>query len=136
MFKPVKLSGIIFIAVMLTFALSFSVLQACVTIPGKACCDEPCKDESCPLKEARAKLMKVSTAESGETEEVVLTIKGMTCDGCASKVKGALSACEGVTDAQVSYQDGKAVVHIEDGKADSHVLIEAVKKLGYKVTEG
>jgi copper chaperone CopZ len=60
----------------------------------------------------------------------------MHCDGCASKVKGVLSACEGVTDAQVSYQDGKAVVHVEDGKADTHVLMEAVKKLGYKVIEG
>ena len=136
MFKPLKLSCIIFTAVMFTFALSFSVLQACVVLPGKACDSEPCKDEACPLKEAKAKLIKVSTAESGQTEEVVLNIKGMTCGGCASKVKGALSSCEGVKDAQVSYQDGKAVVHVEDGKADSQVLIEAVKKLGYKVTEG
>jgi copper chaperone CopZ len=136
MFKPVKLSCIIFAAVMLAFVLSFSVLQACVVLPGKACCNEPCKDEACPLKEAKAKLIKMSTAESGQTEEVVLNIKGMTCGGCASKVKGALSACEGVKDAQVSYQDGKAIVHVEDGSADTHVLIEAVKKLGYKVTEG
>jgi copper chaperone CopZ len=105
-------------------------------LPGKACDSEPCKDEACPLIEAKAKLIKVSTAESGQTEEVVLNIKGMTCGGCASKVKGALSACEGVTDAQVSYQDGKAIVHVEDGNADTHALIEAVKKLGYKVTEG
>jgi copper chaperone len=141
MSKPLKLSGIIFIAVMFTFALSFSVLQACVTLPGKSCCNEPgkveaCKDEACPLKEAKAKLIKVSTAESGQTEEVVLNIKGMTCGGCASKVKGALSACEGVKDAQVSYQDSKAIVHVEEGSVDTHVLMEAVKKLGYKVTEG
>ena len=136
MLKSLKLSGIIFIAVMFTFALSFSVLQACVTVPGKACSSEPCKDEGCPLKEAKAKLIKVSTAESVKTEEVILNIDGMTCGGCASKVKGVLSACEGVTDAQVSYQDGKAIVHVEDGNADTHALIEAVKKLGYKVTEG
>ncbi len=135
MFKPLKLSGAAFIAIMLTFALSFSVLQACVVLPGKAC-NEPCKDEACPLKEARAKLIKVSTAESVKTDEVVLNINGMHCGGCAGKVKAALSACEGVKDAQVSFQDSKAVVHIENGKADVHVLIEAVKKLGYKVTEG
>jgi copper chaperone CopZ len=136
MFKPLKLSGAVFIAVMLTFALSFSVLQACVMLPGKSCGSEPCKDEACPLKEAKAKLIRVSTAESGKTEEVVLSIKGMHCGGCAGKVKAALSACEGVKDAQVSFQDSKAVVHVENGKADVHVLIEAVKKLGYKVTEG
>lgn len=136
MFKPLKLSGTMFIAVMLAFALSFSALQACVMLPGKACDSEPCKDDACPLKEAKAKLIKVSTAESAETEEVVLNIKGMTCGGCASKVKGALSACEGVTDAQVSHKDGKAVVHIEDEKASVDDLIKAVKDLGYKVTEG
>lgn len=133
MFKSLKFSGAVFIAVMLTFALSFSALQACVTLPGKAC-NEPCKDEACPLKEAKAMLIKVSTAESVKTEEVVLDIKGMHCDGCAGKVKSALSACEGVKDAQVSFQDSRAVIHVEEG-ADTHVLMEAVKKLGYKVTE-
>ncbi len=136
MFKSLKLSGAVFIAVMLTFALFFSVLQACVVLPGKACCNEPCEDEACPLKEAKAKLIRVSSAESDHTEEVVLNIKGMTCGGCSSKVKAALSACEGVKDAQVSHKEGKAVIHVEDGKADKHVLIEAVKSLGYKVTEG
>ena len=60
MYKPLKLSGDVLIAIMLTFALSFSVLQACVVLPGKACCNEPCEDEACPLKEAKAKLIRVS----------------------------------------------------------------------------
>jgi len=46
-----------------------------------------------------------------------------------------LSACKGVTEVQVSFEESKASVHVEDG-TDTHVLIEAVKKLGYKVTEG
>jgi copper chaperone len=137
MLKSLKLSGIIFIAVMFTFALSFSVLQACVTVPGKACSSEPCKDEACPLKEAKAKLIKVSTAEYGQTkEEVVLNIKGMTCGGCESKVNKALSACNGVSDVKVDHENGKAELHLEDGKASIDDLIKAVKNLGYKVTEG
>ena len=137
MLKSLKLSGIIFIAVMFTFALSFSVLQACVTVPGKACSSEPCKDEACPLKEAKAKLIKVSTAESGQTkEEVVLNIKGMTCGGCESKVNKALSACNGVSDVKVDHENGKAELNLEDGKASVDDLIKAVKNLGYKVTEG
>jgi len=137
MLKSLKLSGIIFIAVMFTFALSFSVLQACVTVPGKACSSEPCKDEACPLKEAKAKLIKVSTAESGQTkEEVVLNINGMTCGGCEGKVKAALSACEGVSDVNVSHKEGKAHLLVEEGKANKVVLIEAVKQVGFTATEG
>ncbi len=135
MFKSLKLRCAVFIAVILTFALSFSVLQACVMPPDKSRSSEPCNDEACPMKEAKSMLIKVSTAESVKTEEVVLDIQGMHCGGCASKVKAALSVCKGVTDVQVSFQDSKAVVHVDDG-VDTHVLIEAVKKLGYKVTEG
>ncbi len=136
MFKPLKLSGTIFIAVMLIFALSFSVLQACVMLPGKACGSEPCKDEACPLKEAKAKLIKVSTAESGQTEEVVLDIKGMTCAGCEGRVKSALSSFEGVSDVNVSHKEGKAHLHVEEGTVDKAVLIEAVKQIGFTATEG
>lgn len=132
MFKSLKLSSILFAAI---FVLSFSAAQACAVIPGKACCNEPCKDEACPLKEAKAKLIKVSTAESGKTEEVVLNVKGMTCAGCEARVKGALTACEGVTNAQVSHKDGKAVVQVE-GKANKEELIEAVEKVGFSASEG
>ncbi len=135
MFKSFKLSVAVLIAVMLTIAFSFTVLQACVMLPGEPCSKEPCTDEACPLKEAKAMLIKVSTAESVKTEEVVLSINGMHCGGCAGKVKAALSACKGVTDVQVSFEDSKASVHVKDG-TDTRVLIEAVKKLGYKVTEG
>ncbi len=138
MFKKFRLSCIILVVAVFTFVFSFSALQACTVIPEKGCCSERdksnCSKEACAYKEA--KLVRVSTGESAHAEEVVLNIKGMTCGGCANKVKGALSACEGVKDVQVSYQDGKAVVHVEDGKSDIHVLIEAVKHLGYKVTEG
>ncbi len=135
MFKSFKVGGAVFIAVMLAFVFSFSVLQACVMLPGEPCSKEPCTDEACPLKEAKAMLIKVSTAESAKTEEVVLSIDGMHCGGCAGKVKAALSACEGVTEVQVSFEDSKASMRVDDG-TDTHVLIEAVKKLGYKVTEG
>lgn len=135
MFKSLKFSGAVFIAVMLTFALSFSALQACVMLPGKAC-NEPCNDEACPLKEAKAMLIKVSTAESVKTEEVVLNIKGMTCAGCEGRVKAALSSFEGVSNINVSHKEGKAHLHVKEGKVDKAVLIEAVKQVGFTATEG
>ncbi len=134
MFKFLKLSCISCFAVMFAFVFSFSALQACPMIPDKSCCNEPCKDEACAYKEA--KLIKVSTDESSSTEEVVLNVKGMTCGGCESKVKGALTACAGVKDAQVSHKDGKAVVEVEKGKENKEKLIEAVEKVGFTASEG
>jgi copper chaperone len=116
-------------------------------IPEKSCCNEPCKDEACAYKEA--KLMKVAcglcedTKESGSAEgvaqnadDIVLNIKGMTCGGCENRVKGALTACKGVKEVHVSHKDGKAIVHIEKGKANKEKLIEAVEKVGFTASEG
>ena len=52
MFKALKLSSIIFLAVMFIFTLSFSALQAGEVIPGKSC-SEPCEEKVCPMKEAK-----------------------------------------------------------------------------------
>ena len=76
-------------------------------------------------------LIKVSTAESAKTEEVVLNIKGMTCAGCEAKVKAALSSFEGVSDVNVSHKEGKAHLNVEEGKVDKAVLIQAVKQVGF-----
>ena len=139
MFKPLKSSSIILVAAMLTFTLSFSVLQACVVFSGKPF-DEQCKGNACVHQ--YPKVIKVacglcSASEADDTtEDVVLNIKGMTSAGCESKVKKALSACKGVSDVKVSHKDGKADFHLEKGKASIEEIMEAVKKLGYTVTKG
>ena len=148
MFKALRLSSIIFVAVMFVFTLSFSTLQECVADSGKSSCSEPCEEVVCPLKKAEAKLTKVAcglckvTEESGDAEgtaqhaDVVLNIRGMTCVGCEDKVKDTLSAIEGVSDVKVSYKDGKAQLHVEEGKVDKAVLIEALKQAGFLASEG
>ena len=60
----------------------------------------------------------------------------MTCGGCEGKVKKVLSACSGVSDVKVDHKDGKAELHLQEGKTSVDDLIKAVKKLGYKVSEG
>ncbi len=110
MFKPLKLSCIIFAAVMFTFAFSYSVVQASCTV---------CED----------------VGKHPKTKDVTLDVKGMTCGGCESKVKKVLSALNGVSDVKVSHKDGKAELHLEEGKTTVDDLIKAVKTLGYKVTE-
>ncbi|KKL88523.1 hypothetical protein LCGC14_1923850 [marine sediment metagenome] len=145
--KSLTVSCVSLFAVVFVFAFSFSVLQACEMGSDKSGCNEPCSGKACAYKEA--KLIKVScglcgnTDESGSAEvvaqnadDIVLNIKGMTCGGCENRVKGALTACEGVKDVHVSYKNGKAIVHIEKGKANKEKLIEAVEKVGFTASEG
>ena len=133
MFKALKLSSIIFLAVMFIFTLSFSALQACVVIPGKSCCSEPCEDEACPMKEAESKIAKKvaecglcnDTEESGNREDVaqhaglmyVLNIKdGMTCSRLRRQGKGKFclhsKVCQWAIgfSLKVSYKDRNAFV--------------------------
>ena len=148
MFKALRLSSIIIVAVMFVFTLSFSTLQECVAGSGKSCCSEPCEEVVCPMKEAEAKLTKVAcglckvTEESGDAEgtaqhaDVVLNIRGMTCAGSECRVKDALSAFEGVSDVNVNYKDGNAHLHVEEGKVDNAALIEALRQVGFLASEG
>ncbi len=131
MFKFLKPSFISLFAVVFVFAFSFSALQACEMNPDKSCCIKVCGDEGCALKKAR----QVSASESG-SDEVVLNIKGMTCGACSNLVKGKLSECEGVKNAEVSHADGKAIVHVESGKAKVEDLIKAVEDAGFSASEG
>jgi len=144
MFKALKLSSIIFVAVMFIFTLSFSALQACVTIPGKSFYSESCDDKACPMKEAKAKIMQVGCGHCeideivDTTEDVVLNlnIRGMTCAGCEGRVKQVLSSFEGVSGVEVNYKSGKAHLHVEEGKVDNAALIEALKQVGFLASEG
>ncbi len=135
MFKNLKSICSILFAIIFVFALSFSTLQAC---ENDADCDKPCGSEKCEVKKSACCLAKqakqLSTSESG-SEQVVLNVKGMTCGGCANRVKDALVECAGVKDAQVNHKDGKAVVQVENGKANAQNLIEAVEKVGFSASE-
>jgi len=140
MLKPLKLSSIICVAIMFTFVLSFSVLQACPLIPKKLCCEEAGKYDTAEYKEARVIQVSCTVCENVEkhpkTKDVTLNIRGMTCGGCEGKVQKALSACKGVIDVNVNYKDGKAELHLEEGKSSTDDLIEALKHVGFKASEG
>ena len=140
MLKPLKLSSITCIAVIFAFALSFSALQACPVIPKKSCCEEAGKYDTAEYKEARVIQVSCTVCEDvkkhPKTKDVTLNVKGMTCGDCESKVRKVLSACKGVSDVKVDHKEGKAELHLEDGKGSVDDLIKAVKNLGYKVTEG
>ena len=70
--------------------------------------------------------------EKNEMEKT-LKITGMMCGHCEARVKKALEAVEGVTEAKVSHESGTAVVTLNVPVEDA-VLKKAVEDQDYKVT--
>ena len=64
-----------------------------------------------------------------------MTVTGMTCGGCVSKVTKALSAVPGVGHVDVSLP-GKAAVEFDEKLTSRERLQSAVKDAGYGVTAG
>ncbi len=68
--------------------------------------------------------------EVADHETVDLDVTGMTCAACAARIEKKLNRLDGVT-ATVNYATERAAVAYPEGVADSAVLIEVVKALGY-----
>ena len=64
--------------------------------------------------------------------EKTMKIEGMMCAHCEARVKKALEAVEGVSQAAVSHEAGTAVVTLASDVADE-VLTKAVEDQDYKV---
>ena len=77
---------------------------------------------------------KVQLEKETTKMEKTLKIEGMMCGHCEMHVKKALEAISGVTKAEVSHTDGKAVVTL-DKSVDDAIFIKAVDDEGYKVTD-
>ena len=71
-----------------------------------------------------------------ELPTIDITISGMTCEGCADKVRDVLSATEGVVGADIDVASGKVAVRL-DGTVDPGALEFAIDSAifdaGYKV---
>jgi copper chaperone len=73
-------------------------------------------------------------AEEKANLDVKISVRGMTCSGCASGVKAALEKVPGVTKAEVSLEKNEASVTYEKGKTTPEALVKAVEKAGYKAS--
>ena len=65
------------------------------------------------------------------SDTITLDVGGMTCEGCAARVRDALQAVSGVASADVSHEQGTAVIS-HDG-ASRENLSGAVRTIGYTV---
>ena len=66
-------------------------------------------------------------------KKITLSIAGMSCQGCANTVKGALARVEGVRRADVSFQQEQARLVLENaGSVDD--LVSVVREAGYEAS--
>lgn len=65
------------------------------------------------------------------TKTVTIRVKGMTCGGCATSVEKALKSTEGVQEARVSFERGKAVIKYDDQKVTIAKLREVINNTGF-----
>lgn len=63
-----------------------------------------------------------------------LSIKGMTCGSCANHIKEAVEAIEGITSAEVLYNEATAKIETENDH-NRGAIIDAIEALGYTVSE-
>ncbi len=67
-------------------------------------------------------------------QTVILELPTMNCAMCPITVKKALTKVDGVSQAEVSYEDKEAVVIFDDEKTSTNTLIEATTNAGYPST--
>jgi len=65
------------------------------------------------------------------SDTIALDVGGMTCDGCASRVRDALEGLSGVTSAEVSHERGTALV--SHSGSTREMLSSKVREIGYTV---
>ncbi|MDD3254035.1 MAG: heavy metal translocating P-type ATPase [Lachnospiraceae bacterium] len=83
---------------------------------------------------AKDKKIKIKQIKEETKMTKTMKIEGMMCGHCEARVKKALEAIPGVTEAAVSHEAGNAVVTLNEEVA-SDVLKKAVEDQDYKVTE-
>lgn len=73
-----------------------------------------------------------ATLAAEELENVHMDIKGMTCGGCAEKIKAQLSGLPEVEEGSVNWRKGTADLKVTKG-SDHTALVKAVEEAGFKV---
>jgi copper chaperone len=63
--------------------------------------------------------------------EVTIKVAGMSCGGCVRNVTGVLKALPGVTDADVSLDEGVARVSYDPASVTVEKLRQAVNDAGF-----
>jgi len=85
------------------------------------------------VKVKKIKQKKIKQKENKQMEKT-MSIEGMMCMHCEARVKKILEALDGVTSADVSHEENRAVVHLEK-EVSNETLKKCVEDEGYTVKE-
>jgi copper chaperone CopZ len=66
--------------------------------------------------------------DQGNTETVEVSITGMMCTGCSSKVHKVLKETAGVLDNEVKYPGDVAIVKYNPEETSPEVIVEAIEE--------
>lgn len=67
------------------------------------------------------------------TDELTLTVTGMTCGGCENAVRSVLSMVDGVQKATASHRENRVQVVYDPAKTDRGAITRAIETAGYSV---
>lgn len=75
----------------------------------------------------------VAPAQDMHLHYIVISVEGMTCEGCENTVKGAISGVKGVASATASHTDKRAIAGYAGETPDTATLRKAIVSAGYTV---
>jgi mercuric ion binding protein len=81
-----------------------------------------------------ALLAVISNPAFAAQQTITLAVPGMSCAACPITVKKALTRVDGVTRAEVDYDNRQAVVSFDDARTDVEKLTRATADAGYPST--
>ena len=66
-------------------------------------------------------------------EEITVSLSGMTCPSCMTKIQKAVEGRPGVSEVKVLFNAGKVKAHVEDHMTSVQDLTSVITQRGYTV---
>ena len=92
-----------------------------------------CDKETCQTKQCEKKASCTTCDSDQVANQINLSVTGMTCEGCSSKITKSLKATEGVTLHKVCHKSGHVVFTFDPAKTNKTKVISAINTTGFKV---
>jgi len=67
------------------------------------------------------------------TQQQVMTVNGMTCDGCERRIASALSAVDGIDGVSGDHEAGTVTLQADPDVTSTDVVHGVIEDLGYEV---
>lgn len=83
--------------------------------------------------EIKIRLNTEKEMESVGSQEISLNIKGMSCEGCVTRVTNALKQVDCVRDVEVDLKKGRATFLCTNAKFDKTKFVQTINDLGFNV---